>query len=102
MCLLPSGVNKQISREYVLELLKYHNKRILFHSLLLMESPSRTIDPIALQRQKSKLRRTTVEAVATKRVKDSWYQNEDDGFSVKESILSGIKYSSSMKKQRLQ
>lgn len=34
MCLQCFGANKQISREYVLELLKYHNKKILFQNLL--------------------------------------------------------------------
>lgn len=38
MCLLPSGANRQISREYVLELLKYHDKKMLFIRLLLSES----------------------------------------------------------------
>lgn len=34
MCLEPFGANRQISREYVLELLKYHNKESLFRNLL--------------------------------------------------------------------
>lgn len=48
MCLL-SGSNKNVTREYVLELLKYNNKRNLFEKLHVWTVPSFPINGQMLQ-----------------------------------------------------
>ncbi|KAG4075371.1 hypothetical protein HA402_003162 [Bradysia odoriphaga] len=103
--LLKSGKNKQISREYVLELLKYHNKKLLFENMLIMPSPSCILDPVVLQWQKSQLRRIDIEA--TDGMHDSSFEHSDNADGMKEpSFLrhkwTAMRYASSKKKQRLQ
>lgn len=101
MCLLPSGANKQICREYVLELLKYHNKKTLFENLLLMPSPFHPIDPVQLQWKKNQLRPVVIDGASLS------YPNYNEKNSMKLPLLIGsewsvIEYVSTKKKQRLQ
>ncbi|KAG4075335.1 hypothetical protein HA402_003126 [Bradysia odoriphaga] len=79
MCLLPSGKNKQISREYVLELLKYHNKKLLFENMLIMPSPSCILDPVILQWKKSQLRGTDIEVTDGMHDSSSEHSGNADG-----------------------
>ncbi|XP_037034992.1 CCA tRNA nucleotidyltransferase 1, mitochondrial-like isoform X1 [Bradysia coprophila] len=100
MCLLPSGKNKQICREYVLELLKYHNKKSLFEDMLMM--PSCTLDPAVLQWQKKQLKRIDIEATDGMHDSSSEHSNNADG--MKEPPFIRHKWTamkSSKKKQRL-
>ncbi|XP_037034994.1 uncharacterized protein LOC119073545 isoform X3 [Bradysia coprophila] len=80
MCLLPSGKNKQICREYVLELLKYHNKKSLFEDMLMM--PSCTLDPVVLQWRKRPIRRIDIET--TDGMHDSSSEHSDNVDGMKE------------------
>lgn len=98
MCLLPSGNNKQISREYVLELLKYHNKKIIFENLLLMDRPSNPIVPALLRLKKGQLRRIAAKGAAN----DIFYQSDIEmkEAAVLEMEWSGKKYTSPNKKQK--
>ncbi len=103
MCLLPSGANKQICREYVLELLKYHNKESLFKNLLLTQSPFHYIDPVLLRWKKRQLR-TVADGTCYVNPKE----NDSTSDPVKQQQLligaewSVLQYTSTKKKQRLQ